>query len=391
MGEIDINECRSGMVELSFNHDGRIHSDQIGRYVLLLRIDHQMLGIVPGGLLIDVIEHAGGQGGNFTVLVCAGLKGRIQDDQRFRVRRHPDRIRHKTDIFHFRNHLVQGLGGIGGSQDDVVERASVFAQILFAGLRCLIEDALRVCDRVNRRHGRGEDLAGRFIFEKRFEHVRQTGCGAGSRGNDLVFLIVKGGVVDPVDERHCGVGYGQGLVFDLECRRIDHHLCPAGEMPLQGAAFFVRRQGGVLKFARAFHHHIHAVVPPADLGRVSRLPQDGHGDAVDEERAFFFIDNPDHPFRLDAVQEPVDGSVGRILFDQLRDGGKSFPDASSHIDEDLLKIFSSDMVPQGKLAYPPEAVDAENRSPVFKNLDFPHTHTSFLLRETIANVPLRKP
>jgi hypothetical protein len=125
------------------------------------------------------------------------------------------------------------------------------------------------------------------------------------------------------------------------------------------------------------HSTTTSVVPPADLGRVSLLPQDGHGDAVDEERAFLFIDDPDHPFRLDAVQEPVDGSIGRILFDQLRDRGKSVPDASPQIDDDFLKIFSSDMVPQVQLAYPPEAVDAENRSPVFKNLDFPHTHTSF--------------
>ena len=76
---------------------------------------------------------------------------------------------------------LERLGGIGGGQDDVVQRASVFAQILFAGLRRLVEDALRIGDRVNRRHGCGEDFAGRFIFEERFDHVRQTRCGAGSR------------------------------------------------------------------------------------------------------------------------------------------------------------------------------------------------------------------
>jgi hypothetical protein len=43
----------------------------------------------------------------------------------------------------------------------------------------------------------------------------------------------------------------------------------------------------------------------------------------------------------------------------------------------ILKIFSSDMVPQGRLAYSSEAVDTENRSPVLKNLDFAHTHISF--------------
>ena len=57
MGEVDIDERRPGMVELPFDHDGRIHPDQIGRYVLLLRIDHQMLGVVRGGLPVDVVEH----------------------------------------------------------------------------------------------------------------------------------------------------------------------------------------------------------------------------------------------------------------------------------------------------------------------------------------------
>ena len=73
-------------------------------------------------------------------------------------------------------------------------------------------------------------------------------------------------------------------------------LAPPARCPLREPFFSSGGNGGVLKFAGAFHHHIDAVVPPADLGRVSRLAQDGHGDAVDEERALLFIDDLDHPF-----------------------------------------------------------------------------------------------
>jgi len=124
--------------------------------------------------------------------------------------------------------------------------------------------------------------------------------------------------------------------------------------------------------------HIAAGVPPADIGGVSRLPQNGHGDAVDEERAPLFIHNPDHPFRIDAAQEPVDGPIGRILFDHLSDGGKSGANPTANIDDDFLKIFSGDMVPERKLPYSPQAVDAENRSPVLKNFHLTHTPSSFL-------------
>jgi hypothetical protein len=133
-----------------------------------------------------------------------------------------------------------------------------------------------------------------------------------------------------------------------------------------------------MKFPGALHDDVDAVASPTDLGRVSRLPQDGDGDTVDEECSFLFIDNPDDSFRFEAVEEALDRSVGRILLDQLRNGGKPGPDVPPHIDDDFLEIFSSDMVPQRQLADSPEAVDAEYRTPVFKDLDPAHTHVSFV-------------
>ena len=62
MREIDIDECRPAVVELPFDHDRRIHSDQIGRDILLFRKDDEVLRILLRGPPIDVIEHLCGSG-----------------------------------------------------------------------------------------------------------------------------------------------------------------------------------------------------------------------------------------------------------------------------------------------------------------------------------------
>jgi hypothetical protein len=43
----------------------------------------------------------------------------------------------------------------------------------------------------------------------------------------------------------------------------------------------IRGDGGVLVFAGTFGHYIDPVISPADVGRISRLAQYRHGEAVD--------------------------------------------------------------------------------------------------------------
>ncbi len=66
----------------------------------------------------------------------------------------------------------------------------------------------------------------------------------------------------------------------------------------------------------------------------------------------------------------MEGPIGRIFLDQLRDG-EGLPDASPQIDEDLLEIFPSDVVPQRQFADPSQTVDPENGPILLKTSTFP--------------------
>ena len=211
---------------------------------------------------------------------------------------------------------------------------------------------------------------------------------AGCRRNDAVFPAIESRMVDPVNERDGVVRHRQGLVLDLECRGVENDLGSRGEVPLQCPFSVICGQRWIVKFSGAFHDHIRPIIPPADLGRIPSFSQDGHGNAVDKKGSLLFVHDLNDPFRLDAVQETVDRSVGGILFDRLCNCGKPVSHVAAYVDDDLLKIFSSDMVPQRQLADSPEAVDAEHRPPVFKDLDSAHTDISFVFMMPPRTVPI---
>jgi len=64
------------------------------------------------------------------------------------------------------------------------------------------------------------------------------------------------------------------------------------------------------------------VVTPCDLSGIAFFPEDGDGNAVDDEFSLLLVDDLDNPLRFDAVEKTMDASIRRILLDDLGYSGK---------------------------------------------------------------------
>jgi hypothetical protein len=69
-------------------------------------------------------------------------------------------------------------------------------------------------------------------------------------------------------------------------------------------------------------------------------------------------------------------SVRRILLDDLGDGGDAVDHVTTEVDDDLLEVLASDVMPERQLSDPSKAVDPKYGAFVLEDFDFTHGDTS---------------
>ena len=95
------------------------------------------------------------------------------------------------------------------------------------------------------------------------------------------------------------------------------------------------------------------MIPPFDLLRKARLPEDSDRKAVDQELAGLLLHDLDEALGFDPVEKPMQRSVGGIGFNPLGDGLQARAHFPPDIDHNLLEIFSPQVMPERQLADPP--------------------------------------